>query len=44
MLQSATRQVARAARRPSAPAAKILTDARRAHYLLLADGPPTPEA
>ncbi|WP_206686105.1 PadR family transcriptional regulator [Kribbella qitaiheensis] len=44
-LHSATRQVARSgSEEQRAAAAKILTDARRSLYLLLADGPQTPEA
>jgi DNA-binding PadR family transcriptional regulator len=44
-LHSATRQVARSgSEQQRTAAAKILTDARRALYLLLADGPQTPDA
>jgi hypothetical protein len=44
-LHSATRQVARSgSEEQRAAAAKILADARRSLYLLLADGPQTPEA
>ncbi|GAA0923857.1 hypothetical protein GCM10009554_02220 [Kribbella koreensis] len=44
-LHSATRQVARSGSdEQRAAAAKILSEARRSLYLLLADGPKTPEA
>jgi DNA-binding PadR family transcriptional regulator len=44
-LHSAARQVARSgSEEQRTAAAKILTDARRSLYLLLADGPATPEA
>ena len=44
-LHSATRQVARSgSEEQRTAAAKILTDARRSLYLLLADGPAAPEA
>jgi DNA-binding PadR family transcriptional regulator len=44
-LHSATRQVARSgSEEQRTAAAKILGDARRSLYLLLADGPQTPEA
>jgi DNA-binding PadR family transcriptional regulator len=44
-LHSATRQVARSgSEEQRTAAAKILADARRSLYLLLADGPQTPEA
>lgn len=44
-LHSATRQVARSGSdEQRTEAAKILTEARRSIYLLLADGPKTPEA
>lgn len=44
-LHSATRQVARSgSEEQRTAAAKILTDARRALYLLLADGPEAPKA
>lgn len=43
-LHSATRQVARSgSEEQRAAAAKILSEARRSIYLLLADGPQTPE-
>lgn len=43
-LHSATRQVARSgSEEQRTAAAKILTDARRSLYLLLADGPQTPD-